>query len=103
VTRAAQNCSGVALFPGPDFGLVPGDLGVTLETGVIPAATLEPDRDNVAIGLVMRALSPFVNINALCCDPRFHRRYKSMSTVRRSAKKKKSGSRFHVSRSLAFR
>ena len=45
-----------------------GDLLVAMDAGVKFVAAFEPDRDDVAVGVVVRALGAFVDANAKASD-----------------------------------
>jgi len=62
---AAKDCLHVALLFAPNLRGMSGQRFMTGGAGIERVATPEFDRDNVALGVVMRALGSLVNINAV--------------------------------------
>ena len=62
IAIATKNRVNLAFFFCPPYWCVPGNLLMTSYTGIERVAALEPDRNDVAIGMVVSALSALVNI-----------------------------------------
>jgi hypothetical protein len=70
MTVAAENGWGIAFVLAPDHRLMAGDRRVAVDARVKAVAALESDGDNVAVGAVVRALSAFIDADAMHSFPR---------------------------------
>src|SRR6266403_1205845 len=64
-TVPAKNGGGFAVVSAPEQGLMAGYLFVAMDARVKFVAALESDRDDVAGGMVVRALSPLIDADTV--------------------------------------